>query len=310
MQTYSDLQTAVQTWLSRSGDTKISGNIADIVQLCETMIAYGNEDPQFKVQPLRYRGMETSAELVISLPITGNTVGGSANAIALTPVTSIASYTNGMLYQFTAASTNTGAVTVNISGVGATALVKGSSRSALTGAEIISGGTYNVYYDAINAVWVLLPELAHVPLPSNYLAVRSWYYLWQAGFKRPLTYSTPTQLNDMRLVTTSGPPDRYTIEGDAIRFGPDPDSTYYAPMLYYQKLPSLITNSTNRLMTDAPNVYLFGCLMWAKILLQDDAGAARYMRLYMGATNALQLQDETDRHSGASMMIQNLTGNP
>lgn len=308
--TYTDLQAAVQTWLSRTGDTKITGNIADIVSLCETMIAYGNKDPEFEVDPLRCRGMEVSTELVISTPITGSTVGGTANAITLTPITSIASYTNGMLYQFTATSSNTAAVTVNVSGVSATSLVKGSSRSALTGYEIIAGGTYNIYYDGINSVWVLLPELAHLPLPSNYLSTRSWYYIWQPGFPRSLTFCTPTQLNDMQIATTSGPPDRYTIEADAIRFGPDPDGTYYAPMLYYQKFPSLLSNTTNWLMTNAPNVYLFGCLMWTKILLQDDAGAARYMRLYMGAVNALQSQDEYDRHSGSSMTIQNLTGNP
>lgn len=308
--TYADLQTAVQTWLSRTGDTKITGNIADIVTLCENMIAYGNEDPQFPVKPLRYRGMEVSAELVISTPVTVSMVGGTANAITLTPTTAITSYANGLLYQFTATASNTGATTIAVSGLAAISVVKSSARIALAANDILNGGTYNIYYDAINAQFILMPQLAHVPLPANYLAIRSWYYIWQNNFLRPITYSTPTQVNDMRLVTTSGPPERYTIEADAIRFAPSPDSTYFAPMLYYQKLPGLVANSTNRLMTDAPNIYLFGCLMWARILLQDDAGAARYMRLYVAAQNSLQTQDEFDRHSGSVMAIQNLTGNP
>lgn len=312
LQTYSDLQTAVQTWLSRTGDAKITGNAADLITLAEQVIAYGSLDPQFPVPPLRIRAMETSVEMVIGTPVTGSTVGGTANAITLTPQTSINAYTNGMLYQFVASATNTGATTVNVSGVGATNVVKGSARSALSGSEIISGGTFNIYYDGLNSVWVLMPSLAHCPLPSGYLAMRDWYYIWQSGTTRPITFRTPQQLNDTNTTNVNGPPDFYTLEGDAIRFAPIPDSTYFAPMLYYKKFDALATASgnTNWLMQNAPGVYLHAALMQAKLLLQEDGGAARHMRHMMGHAAALQDQDDRDRHSGAQMTIGNLTGNP
>lgn len=310
MQTYSDLSAGIQTWLSRSGDAKITSNVADIVSMCEDMIAYGNNDPEMAAQPLRCRGMETSAEIVITTPILGSAVGGIANAVTLTPTVAATSYTNGAVYQFTPQSTNTGATTVNVSSLGAVSLVQGSSRSALNGGELVAGGTYNIYYDGANSVWVLLPSLAHAPLPKDYLAMRSWYYIWQPGIPKSISYVTPSQMNDIAEPLSSGPPKNYTIEADAVRFAPIPDATYYAPMLYYRKFPALQTASTNWLMTNAPRVYLFGSLFWAKVLLQDDAGASRYLRLYTAACNALQDQDERDRHSGGALTIRNLSGNP
>jgi hypothetical protein len=312
LQTYTDLQNAIQTWLSRSGDTKLSGSAADLITLAEQLLAYGSLDQQFPIDPLRIRAMETSATLVIGSPVTGSTVGGTANAITLTPQTAISAYSNGQLYQFVATATNSGATTISISGLAAKSLVLGSARSALQGNEIIAGGTYNVYYDGINSVFVLMPEMAHVPLPADYLATRSWYYIWNPGINKPLTYFTPQQLNEIGATTYSSPPEKYTIEADAIRFAPIPDATYYAPMLYYKKFPALATapGNTNWLMQNAPGVYLNAALFEAKMLLQDDAGMSRYHRRLSSHISSLSGQDDLDRHSGASLTISNLSGNP
>src|SRR5262245_47651538 len=35
---YTDLKTAIETWLARAGDTAISGNAADLVTLCESRL--------------------------------------------------------------------------------------------------------------------------------------------------------------------------------------------------------------------------------------------------------------------------------
>jgi hypothetical protein len=180
---YSDLETAVANWLGRAGDTVVTTNVPDWITLCEARIAYGSGDPDdpdisMFTKPLRIRAMETPVDLVIGTPIVGATVGGTANAITLTPTASIASYTNGLLYQFSPIATNTAAATLNVSGVGVTSIVKDCARDALSGNELVIGGTYNVYYDALNAVWVLLPDIAQCPLPASYLAMRSLFYYW------------------------------------------------------------------------------------------------------------------------------------
>ena len=65
------------------------------------------------------------------------TVGGSANAVTLTPSPAITAYVEGQLWTFEAASTNTGATTLNVSTVGAIAAQK--TGAALVAGDITSG---------------------------------------------------------------------------------------------------------------------------------------------------------------------------
>lgn len=311
MQTYSDLKAAIPTWIVRQGDARISSNIDDIISLAEQMFAYGFEHPQFQVDPLRVRGMETPAQIVISRPITGAVVGGAANAITLTPSSVVASYANGLLFQFSPTAPNTDVVTLNVSGAGAVAVKKGSARDALEANDLILGGTYNVYYDAITSVWVLLPELSHAPLPAGYMAMRSFYRL-AAPDNMPLGYMTPDLMNSLYLSSEIGPPKKFTIEADALRFAPVPDATYFAPMVYFKKLTPLASaaTGTNWLMKNAPGIYLAASCFRACMLRNDDQGALRWFQAYGAEAMGLQKQDMTDRHSGSALTIQNDTGCP
>ncbi len=72
--------------------------------------------------------------------------GGTADAITLTPVGTYAAYFAGMQLGFTAGLTNTGAVTVNVSALGAIAIVD-QDGSALAGGEIVAGGIYQIIHD-------------------------------------------------------------------------------------------------------------------------------------------------------------------
>lgn len=87
------------------------------------------------------------------------TVGGSANAITLTSLSTYQSNANGVRVAFKAASTNTGATTFNLDGNGIKA-VRLQGDVALVGGEILANGTYELRYDsAYNAAagaWVLL----------------------------------------------------------------------------------------------------------------------------------------------------------
>jgi hypothetical protein len=80
-------------------------------------------------------------------------VGGTANAITLTPTPAIGAYANGQEIQFTAISTNTGAVTVAVSGLAAKAITKNGSQP-LTNADIRSGMLVDMVYDGARFVMV------------------------------------------------------------------------------------------------------------------------------------------------------------
>jgi hypothetical protein len=74
------------------------------------------------------------------------TAGGTANAITLTYTTAPAAYVQGQSYTFIAAGNNSGATTINVNGLGATAVTK-NGASALIGGEILTGAVVTVRYD-------------------------------------------------------------------------------------------------------------------------------------------------------------------
>ncbi len=82
----------------------------------------------------------------------GGTAGGTANAITLTLSPAITAYTVGMVVRFVASANNTGAVTININGVGAVPL-QAPSGSPCTGGELRTGVMATAVLAGAN--WVL-----------------------------------------------------------------------------------------------------------------------------------------------------------
>ena len=76
------------------------------------------------------------------------TVSGT-NTITATVSPSLTAYAVGQLFNFLAAATNTGAVTINISALGAKSIVK-NGTTALSAGDIISGSLYQIVYDGTN----------------------------------------------------------------------------------------------------------------------------------------------------------------
>lgn len=76
----------------------------------------------------------------------GGAVGGTADAITLTPSTALAEYVAGIRYVFEATATNTGAATMAISGLAAKT-IKTQSGAALVAGNIRSGTLYTITYD-------------------------------------------------------------------------------------------------------------------------------------------------------------------
>jgi len=73
-------------------------------------------------------------------------VGGTGNAITLTPVPAIAAYVVGQKFSFIASAGNTGATTVAISGLAAKNITK-NGASALGSGDISSGELVEIIYD-------------------------------------------------------------------------------------------------------------------------------------------------------------------
>lgn len=76
---------------------------------------------------------------------------GAANALVINPQPALSAYTNGLQLTVLAANTNTGASTINVSGLGAKAIVQ-TSGAALAPRQIVAGAILELAYNGTNFV--------------------------------------------------------------------------------------------------------------------------------------------------------------
>lgn len=102
----------------------------------------------------------------------------------------------------------------------------------------------------------------------------------------------------------AGKPRLFTIVGGQIRVLPVPDAAYRAELIYYAKLSKLSdANTTNWLLTQAPDVYLYGALVQASPYLKDDARITVWASLYQRGLDELQVADDRGATSGGSILM-------
>lgn len=90
--------------------------------------------------------------------------------------------------------------------------------------------------------------------------------------------------------STAGYPSFYAIKGSSLLIFPP--STATITLDYYQKIPALVTSSTNWLLTKVPQIYLYGSLLEAAPFLEDDARLVTWAQLYKAAVEDLQKEDQ------------------
>ena len=135
------------------------------------------------------------------------------------------------------------------------------------------------------------------PLPADYRQMRTVHLTTS-----PITamsYITPEIMDRIWAGSLQGKPTTYTIKGGNIYVGPAPDVVYTIRFLYYKKIPALTALApTNDILTDSPDVYLYGSLLEAEPFLQNDARVQLWATAFQQAISDIQEQDEKDRHSG------------
>lgn len=96
----------------------------------------------------------------------------------------------------------------------------------------------------------------------------------------PKTVLEPMTLSELRntySANAAGRPQNYAVSGETILFGPAPDAAYAGRLTYIQAIPALgDSQATNWLLTDHPDLYLYGALHELHLLLFDENRAALY----------------------------------
>lgn len=113
----------------------------------------------------------------------------------------------------------------------------------------------------------------------------------------PLVFSTPEQLlEDSQVYITSGQPMFFTVAGTQLQVLPAPDTSYSAELMYYAKIPSLsVTNTTNWLLTEAPDIYLYATLVQSAPYLKEDERISTWAGIYQKLLSDIELADERAR---------------
>jgi len=121
-----------------------------------------------------------------------------------------------------------------------------------------------------------------------------------------LQFESVDALDSLKSTTyiAAGKPQYFGIVGGQIRVLPVPDSTYTAELIYYAKLTKLSDSvASNWLLSQAPDVYLYGALMQATPYLKDDARISVWAALYARGLEELQVADDRGATSGGSIMM-------
>ena len=127
----------------------------------------------------------------------------------------------------------------------------------------------------------------------------------------PLSYITPEMMSRMWAGSSKAKPQVFTIIADNVRLGPNPDAVYTTSMLYYKKFTALsASNTTSDMLTNNPDVYLYGTLLEAEPFIMNDERVALWATAFKQAIDDIQFQDNKDRHSGSQLRVMNTSGYP
>jgi hypothetical protein len=132
-------------------------------------------------------------------------------------------------------------------------------------------------------------EPEYIALPNDFQSMRRMRITAGASNIPYLQFKSNQQMDEFKLQSgnVSGEPQFFTIFGSEIELGPTPDGIYTIEMIYRQNIPPLATNSTNWLLTLAPDFYLYGTLLEATAQMKDDPRIAAWGALFAGAMNDL-----------------------
>ena len=153
-----DLATAIENCLTRDGQTSPSGNLP-----MNSHKHTGVADAAVATEYAAYGQL-----LALVSPFVGATlVGGTANAITLTPTPTITAYTTGKGFSFFIETANTGAVTLSASGLAAVGLRRSDGTAFTSGDLVVGRHVVAVYNGAQFRTNIAPPTDAAVSLSVN-----------------------------------------------------------------------------------------------------------------------------------------------
>jgi hypothetical protein len=140
-------------------------------------------------------------------------------------------------------------------------------------------------------------------LPSGWLETVRFHIVGDQSYRLELT-SMDDMLQLREKDSATGRPTHYAHIGSSLEVYPTPDESYTAELLYYEKLPALSdSNTSNWLLEQAPDAYLYGALLQSAPYLRDDGRAQVWTSFYAGAVASVNNESDRARFGGSGLRM-------
>jgi hypothetical protein len=147
-------------------------------------------------------------------------------------------------------------------------------------------------------------EPEFIALPTDFQSMRRVRVSSVTG-KPCLSFFSGTQMDEYRFGTSNvaAQPKYFTIFGSEMELAPTPDAVYTIEMVYRANLPPLSANSTNWLLTMAPDLYLYGTLLESAPYLKEDARLQTWGELFQSARDSLNALGLTSAFNAGPVQV-------
>lgn len=150
---------------------------------------------------------------------------------------------------------------------------------------------------------------AFYSLPTDLIEIRNIVYD-NGSSDYALSYLSPESGNREYGTYSNGFPRAYTNLGKNIKLFPTPDAAYTIGINYFRKLSPLSeSNTSNNILQEFPDLYLFGSCLEGAIYLNDSEQTQRFNAVYQKTLNDVMSSEEKARYSG-TVMTMTVQGDP
>lgn len=145
------------------------------------------------------------------------------------------------------------------------------------------------------------------------LTISSQYTSLPSDFVAPIRLSISTKYTPLRLISVhemqrlrdvnedaAADPYHWSVTGGSIEVFPTPGSSYTGNLVYYRTIPALADdNTSNWLLTNFPDAYLYGALTQSAPYLVEDARTQTWAAFYAAAIKSINEDSSKAKFGGA-----------
>lgn len=152
-------------------------------------------------------------------------------------------------------------------------------------------------------------EPEFIALPGDFQTMRR-VRLSSVDGKPRLSFLSGAQADEKRttMADVANQPIYFTVFGDEMELIPTPDSAYTIEMVYRGYIPALSdSNTSNWLLTLAPDAYLYGALLESAPFIKEDSRIQTWATGYKYAMDGLN-QLAQDQAYGSGPLVMGISG--